>query len=412
MEDFGYLGVRSKKNRDAETNASIFFKDRMKDANLTFYEFFAGGGMARIGLGSNWRCIFANEWRPKKADSYKKNHSVNGELVVEDVAKLGVKDIPGKALLSWASFPCQDLSLAGNGRGLKGKRSGTFWPFWNLMADLSNEGRKIPIIVLENVVGAMTSNHGKDFQAIANAMIAKGYIFGPLVINAAYFLPQSRPRLFIVAVDSKVEIDASLLAKKPIPLWHPKQITKAYDILKENVKSSWRWWNLPMVSKKEYNLMDIIENDAKNVRWHAKSETDKLLNMMSPPNLKKVYDAQDLNRPIAGTIYKRTRPDGNGGTVQRAEVRFDQIGGCLRTPAGGSSRQIIIVVNGNEIRTRLISPREAARLMGLEDTYILPENYNEAYHLLGDGLVTPVVSWLEKHLLYPLAKSILSQEIE
>jgi len=49
---------------------------------------------------------------------------------VGDVGGLTSRDLPGRADLAWASFPCQDLSLAGMGAGLKGKRSGTFWPFW------------------------------------------------------------------------------------------------------------------------------------------------------------------------------------------------------------------------------------------------------------------------------------------
>jgi len=54
----------------------------------TFYEFFAGGGMARLGLGSDWRCAFANEWCEKKATSYRAYFG-GDELKVEDVATSG-----------------------------------------------------------------------------------------------------------------------------------------------------------------------------------------------------------------------------------------------------------------------------------------------------------------------------------
>jgi DNA (cytosine-5)-methyltransferase 1 len=90
--------------------------------------------------------------------------------------------------------------------------------------------------------------------------------------------------------------------------------------------------------------------------------------------------------------------------MQRAEVRFDDVAGCLRTPGGGSSRQTLLVVHGDFVRSRLLSPREAARLMGLPDTYKLPGRYNDAYHLAGDGLVVPAVSFLSEHLLEPLAR--------
>src|SRR5689334_6863982 len=94
-----------------------------------WYEFFAGGGMARLGMGERWRCVFANDSCPKEAAAYRAYFGPSPELKVEDVAKLSTSDLPGRADLVWASFPCQDLSLAGSGAGLLGSRSGTFWAF-------------------------------------------------------------------------------------------------------------------------------------------------------------------------------------------------------------------------------------------------------------------------------------------
>jgi DNA (cytosine-5)-methyltransferase 1 len=127
---------------------------------------------------------------------------------------------------------------------------------------------------------------------------------------------------------------------------------------------------------------------------------------MSPLHLEKLRRAQLLKKKIVGTVYRRIRPNEDGVKVQRAEIRFDQISGCLRTPVGGSSRQTIVVVEGREIRSRLLSPREAARLMGVPDEYPLPARYNEAYHLFGDGLAVPVVRWLNIHLLTQIAAAI------
>ncbi len=377
----------------------------MADEKFTFYEFFAGGGMARIGLGPRWRCLFANEWHQKKAEAYRINHKPNGELVVGDVAGLITKQIPGQAVLSWASFPCQDLSLAGAGQGLKGDRSGTFWAFWKLMADLSDEGRPVQVIVLENVVGALTSNNGRDFRAITDALITKGYVYGPLVLSAVHFVPQSRPRLFIIAAKADLSIDKGLIASKPNEAWHTKPILRAYNSLNKARRQYLIWWNLPVPKPRQHSLADIIEERPNGTRWHTQAETDRLLGMMSQLNLKKVSEAQKLKKVVVGTVYKRTRKTGDGNSVQRAEVRFDQISGCLRTPAGGSSRQIVMIVKGDKIRTRLITPREGARLMGLDDSYILPDRYNDAYHLVGDGLAVPVVSWIERRLLHPLAST-------
>lgn len=130
-----------------------------------FYEFFAGGGMARMGLGQNWGCLLANDFDHKKSRIYRLNWG-DDVLRTGDVRRLTAGELPGQSDLVWASFPCQDLSLAGGGAGLKGDRSGTFWPFWDLMKDIVKEGRAPRIIALENVCGALTSHGGKDFAAM------------------------------------------------------------------------------------------------------------------------------------------------------------------------------------------------------------------------------------------------------
>jgi DNA (cytosine-5)-methyltransferase 1 len=146
-----------------------------------------------------------------------------------------------------------------------------------------------------------------------------------------------------------------------------------------------------------------VEDNPEDVTWHTAAETRRLLEMMSPINRAKVNAAKKAARRSVGTVYKRTRVDGaTGKKVQRAEIRFDEIAGCLRTPAGGSSRQTIMIIDGKRVRSRLLSPREAARLMGLPDTYVLPKNYNDAYHLAGDGVVVPVVRYLADSILEPI----------
>jgi DNA (cytosine-5)-methyltransferase 1 len=164
----------------------------------TFFEFFAGGGMARAGLGEAWHCLFSNDFDEKKAVSYAANWGAEN-LVVKDVAKVRTREICGEVDLVWASFPCQDLSLAGDGAGLKGSRSGSFWPFWRLIETLVKEGRPPALVVLENVCGTLTSHGGTDFAAICTALTRSGFRFGAMVLDAVHFLPQLRPRLFIAA---------------------------------------------------------------------------------------------------------------------------------------------------------------------------------------------------------------------
>lgn len=368
-----------------------------------FLEFFAGGGMARAGLGPAWRCVFANDFDFKKAAAYQVNWG-DCELIQGDVRKLRAADLPD-ADLAWASFPCQDLSLAGGGAGLRGERSGTFYPFWDLMRALINAERGPRIIALENVTGTLTSYDGKDFAAICAAFAETGYQYGAVVIDAALFVPHSRPRLFVVGVRSDVPIPVNLLAPEALGPFHTRGLRRAVDMLPTETRSAWVWWNLPVPPHRTATFSDLIEDDPTDVAWHSPSETEALLRMMSPVNRAKVEAAARAGRRVVGGIYKRTRPDDAGVKMQRAEVRFDDVAGCLRTPAGGSSRQTILVVDGDLVRSRLISSRETARLMGLPDSYRLPPRYNEAYHLTGDGVVVPVVRHLAHHIFEPVLRS-------
>jgi DNA (cytosine-5)-methyltransferase 1 len=377
---------------------------------LTWYEFFAGGGMARLGLGLRWKCVFANEWSKKKACAYTNyfgagNPKHCAELKVEDVAKLTTADLKENADLAWGSFPCQDLSLAGNGAGLNGDRSGTFKPFWKLMASLAREGRAPRLIVLENVVGTITSHGGQDFRRILTDLSETGYRVGAMVIDAVRFLPQSRPRLFIVAAAIDVTLPSRLTLSEPAEAWHPASLRRAYGNMPGSLRESWIWWNLPESPRRKLTLTDIIEDEPTGVDWHSREHTQYLLGLMSAVNRRKVDQVRAFGQRRVGTIYRRTRPNEEGEGQQRAEVRFDDISGCLRTPAGGSSRQTVMIVEDGKVRTRLLSPREAARLMGVPESYPLPESYNEAYHLFGDGLAVPAVSWLNEHLLLPLAQA-------
>lgn len=357
-----------------------------------FYEFFAGVGLARLGL-KGWTCLWANDIDLRKAEVYEANFG-SGEYLVGDIAAVTVDQLPPRADMAWASFPCQDLSLAGWRRGMGAERSGTFWPFWRLLRDLYDKGDRPPIIVLENVTGLL---YGQDFAGLCEALASLGLQFGALVINASQFLPQSRPRVFIVAVDARVDVQPWLEPEPEMAPWFPKAVWSAWRSLPQPVQELWRWWRLPEPTLAIPQVADLIETEPTGVRWDSPAETERLLEMMSLPNRQKIEQAQLSGERSVGLLYKRTR---NG--VQRAEIRFD-MAGCLRTPNGGSSRQTVVLVEDNQIRSRLLSPREAARLMGVPDSFWLPPHYNNGYRAMGDGVAVPVVAWLSQHLLLPLA---------
>ena len=213
----------------------------------------------------------------------------------------------------------------------------------------------------------------------------------------------SRARLFIVGVHADAALPPQLVLPFASEPWHTKSLRFAFERLPRRLQDAWIWWNLPIPNGRIPSLASLIEEEPTGVEWHTEEQTDHIISLMSPLHLEKLRKAQLLKSRIVGTVYRRIRPNEDGERVQRAEIRFDQISGCLRTPVGGSSRQTIVVVEARKIRSRLLSPREAARLMGVPDDYPLPTRYNEAYHLFGDWLAVPVVRWLTTHLLDPIA---------
>ena len=207
--------------------------------------------MARAGLGKSWRCLFANDFDAMKVAAYVRNYG-DADIKLEDVAKLTLDDLPARPSdLAWASFPCQDLSLAGDYAGLGRERdaaqtrSGSFWPFWKLMRGLAEAGRSPRAIVLENVYGCLTSHAGRDFAAIGSALSNSEYRFGAIVINASRFVPQSRPRVFFIAIDRNELIPPDLVSNRPDPEWHPRSLVDAFEGLSPSAKKRWIWWTAP-----------------------------------------------------------------------------------------------------------------------------------------------------------------------
>jgi len=273
------------------------------------------------------------------------------------------------------------------------------------MLELQSEGRAPALIVLENVHGVLTANGGRDFALIGRSLALAGYRFGAVVLDAVHFVPQSRPRVFIVALRGDVAVDSALLVGERDPRWHPAAMALAIERLAEPDREHWLWLRLPEPPRRTATLAALIDDEPVGVDWHTSDETARLLAMMSPVGLAKLDRMRSAGSRVVGTIYRRGRPDATGRVRQRAELRDDQIAGCLRTPGGGSSRQTLLIVHGDRIRSRLLAPREAARLMGLPDSYLLPTRYNDAYHLAGDGLAVPVVRYFAAQLLEPILQT-------
>ena len=351
----------------------------------TVAEFFAGSGLVTEGLRSKFTVVWANDISEKKASHYCSNYAKKS-FYLGDISEVSGKDLPETDLV-WSSFPCQDLSLAGKMAGMEGDRSGLFWQ-WLWVID---EMKILPkVICLENVAGLISARGGEDYRAIHEALNDRGYVVGPMLIDAARWLPQSRKRIFIVAV--RKELDSQSY-QSVAPGWaHPANLVKACRNLPDLV-----WWDLPAPRNSTKGLSDIIEWDAP---IFPKDKLDDLMSLI-PTRHKVTMEniAANVDRWVFPG-YRRTR---NG--KQSLELRFDNISGCLRTAEGGSSRQFLLLWREGKWSARLLTSREAARLMGAPDSYQLSDVYNDAYSAMGDAVAVPVVKHLAKHLLAPLAST-------
>lgn len=362
-----------------------------RNAPLRFLEFFAGGGMARLGLGSGWSCAFANDFDPLKAGAYRANFADAAEHFHQgDVWEIDADRLPGPVDLAWASSPCQDFSLAGGRAGLAGGRSGAFFGFWRLIQALAAEGRAPTTVVIENVVGLLTSHGGADFTALCQALAGEGYRFGALEIDAAAFVPQSRPRVFVIA--TRGPVDPALTGGET---WRGPAVRTARDRLPPELRSLWIDWRLGAPAARNTRLDALLEPDAA-VAWRGEAQTARLLEQMSPLHRRRLEAAAAGGR-VVGTVFRRTRAG-----APMAELRLDGVAGCLRTPRGGSSRQMILAAGDGPVRSRFLTGREGARLMGLGDDYQLPKSQTGSLHVMGDGVCVPVVRWLAAGLLEPL----------
>jgi len=354
-------------------------KVNLSQAPWTMHEFFAGSGLVAYGLKGMFRPVWSNDICPKKAAVYRANFE-DSHFVLDDIKNISGVSLP-YAHLSWASFPCQDLSLAGSIGGIDAKRSGLVWDWLRIIREIQ---QRPSMLLIENVTGLLSTNNGANYSKLHYALLDLGYKSGAIVLNASLFVPQSRPRVFIIAIKKEIEIPEEL--KDNSKNWlHSKATVKLGLSLPD-----WIWWRTKEPPKRQTNLVDILD-------LNLPYDKDNVLSLIPSHHQKHLA----LYSDCIATGYRRIR-----NKKQCLELRFDALAGCLRTPQGGSSKQFLVVKQNNELHARLLSPREAARLMGAPDTFHLLGTYNDAYRAMGDAVALPVASFVSKSFLLPLAKVI------
>lgn len=351
--------------------------------NYPILDFFAGSGLVSLGFSRYFETVWANDNCRKKAQIFCSNFESEA-FVLESIENVNGRSLP-KAVVSWASFPCQDLSLAGNLKGLDGSRSGLIWQWLRIMKEMKSLP---PILIAENVPGLVTAKNGEYYRAVHTELEKLNYQVGAIVLDARHWVPQSRQRVFIIAVSKKLDISGLTSSH---PTWaQPEFLLRAAHEL-----TSFIFWNLPKPAAKPKTLSEVVELDT-----HVDEERSKRsIQFVPKQHLEKMYEFKKMGIEVF-TGYKRTRPSG-----QRLEVRFDGLSGCIRTTKGGSSKQYILYFKKNKLNCRFMTPREAARVMGAPDSFKLPLSQNDAYSAMGDAVAVPVSRFISEKLIRPLADS-------
>lgn len=377
----------------------------------TCIEFFAGIGLTHLGLSSHgWRCLYANDIEPKKRRMYETCFGPADYYHVEDVWKTEriLARIPRRPVdLATASFPCVDLSLAGNLKGLSGNDSGAFYGFIKVLMKLRQQGRAPRAVLIENVIGFLSSHDGKFFRVALQQLADLGYFVDAFVVDAKHFTPQSRPRVFIVGFEQRLMPakrqyysfggdSLETFRKNPEPLestMRPRRLLEKLGTTK--LKTGWIPLGLPQLPRENRNLDLCIDTD-NSQDWWKEWRVKKHLAEMHLTHLRRITALKKGKDLSVGTIYRRVREG-----KSRSEIRTDGLAGCLRTPRGGSSKQIVFTAGQGKIRMRWMTPREYARLQGCPD-YPIEVDRNAALWGFGDAVCVPVISWIAENVLSQL----------
>ncbi|MXV80935.1 MAG: DNA cytosine methyltransferase [Chloroflexi bacterium] len=367
-----------------------------------FAEFFSGIGLVREAIEPlGWTCVFANDIAPDKAKMYIDRFG-DDHLMVDDINNLTLEDLPGDLDLLTASFPCIDLSLAGNRRGLAGEHSGTVWPFLDLAADIVTNRMPPKALLLENVTGFVTSHGGSDLERVCDRIGELGYLIDLVVVDAKWFTPQSRPRLFVVA------IRADLVERPLSPTADRSRMRTAAirSFQASHHEVPFSEIALPEPPQKTpYRLIHVLDDvPANHESWWPEAQVWALQDKMHDRHAFRIGELLLGKRDGVATMYRRVR---SGRTV--GELRGDSIAGCLRTANGGSSVQFLVDCRGDRPRIRPLTGREYARLQGAAD-FPINVGRRQAQNGFGDAVCVPAVSWLVDHAFGPLFQDLSQHE--
>ena len=358
-------------------------------------EFFSGIGCARAGMAkAGVRTVWANDIDKTKCELYRAQWG-GDDLLCEDVFDVDPSTVPA-ADVAWASSPCTDLSLAGKREGLvAGPESSAFFGFVRVIEGMGT--RRPSALILENVCGLASSHDGDDFRTVVSEFNRLGYSVDAFELDARRWLPQSRPRMFVVGLLNPLgggELDSSLRPDKlswihsdPTLVTHVSELPEVPELRSGGFTA----------------LSEKLGDDDR--RWWDEERTDAFVASLSAIQRKRFDRLKAGKAVVARTAYRRTR-----GGKPTWEIRQDDIAGCLRTARGGSSKQAVVVLGRGNARVRWMTGREYAALQGASGFELAQFRESQVMYAFGDAVAVPAVSWLVSTAVVPALEAERSEE--
>lgn len=333
-------------------------KSLPEDKHFTFIDLFAGiGGFHQGCMANGGTCVFASEWDQYAQETYRANYPdtpLYGDITLQET-----KDaIPADFDLLCGGFPCQAFSNAGLKRGFEDTRGTLFYEIAEIL-----QKRRPRVAFLENVRGLISHDHGKTITVILHAITHTGYrcnihqgvidnayadVIGghergyvgiiqeeckKMVLKSREFgVPQNRQRIYIVLWRDDLGVD---YFHYPRPTYAP---TRLGDILEANPAA-------------KYTISDRMWQGHRDRKARNEANGKGFGYCLFTPD-----------SPYASTISARYWKDGS---------------------------EILIAQRGHNPRT--LTPREAVRLQGYPDTFILNRSEKQAYKQAGNSVSVPVI---------------------
>ncbi len=292
-------------------------------------------------------------------DTYLANYKIKDDLFFQDINLLDGKDFENKVDLFVGGSPCQSFSSIGFQKGLDDARGTLFYEFARLVKEI-----KPKVFIYENVRNMLKHDSGKTWKVIKDSFEELGYDFDFKVLNAVDFnIPQKRSRLFVIGFDKRFGI------KPNIP-----------DKLNENYKNP------------EYVMQDfLLSHCSFGNLTHNFDGTLKFFY----DNKSKVDDRYYLSEAVKAYVLK----DGTKNWHQKVEIDLPIARTLLKT-MGNCHRAGVdnyITENG---KIRMLTEREALRLMGYTDDFVSPVSIAQTYKQAGNSIVVDVMMAIVKYIIY------------